>query len=222
MHTPIVIEITISCHYGKTPPCSQSLIMAGVNRIVVGFRDPNPRVDGGGIKQLKKSGLDVQIIRQSGGSKDEEEVARECANLVEHFVKRISGDRKYPDEMMNGKKRRALRGIAGRQKTEGTIRKVEWPVSSEDKKDSKFAEEVSISHRYLETVDGALWDHEIVLLRFSIMQKKKGAKILGERIADVLDAHVVQVMGHTVLLYRPGFPPIIDLDELTKTVDGGK
>ena len=44
-------------------------------------------------------------------------------------------------------------------------------------------------------------------------EKKKGAKILGERIADEVNAHVAQVIGHTALLYRPGFPPVLDLDE---------
>jgi len=37
------------CHQGRTPPCSQALIQAGVTRVVVGVRDPNPRVDGGGL-----------------------------------------------------------------------------------------------------------------------------------------------------------------------------
>ena len=37
------------CHFGQTPPCALSLVAAGVDRVVVGHRDPNPRVDGGGI-----------------------------------------------------------------------------------------------------------------------------------------------------------------------------
>ena len=36
--------------------------MAGVSRVVVGCRDPNPRVDGGGIKQLQDSGLYVSLL----------------------------------------------------------------------------------------------------------------------------------------------------------------
>ena len=69
--------------------------------------------------------------------------------------------------------------------------------------------------RFLERVDNVLWDHEIVLLRLNnVVHKKKGAKLLGSRIAEELNAHVAQVIGHTALLYRPGFVPVLDLDEL--------
>ncbi|KAL7528252.1 hypothetical protein ACHAXR_004818, partial [Thalassiosira sp. AJA248-18] len=47
------------CHVGQTPPCALSLVAAGINRVVVGYRDPNPRVDGGGIKLLQDAGIDV-------------------------------------------------------------------------------------------------------------------------------------------------------------------
>ncbi|MDA8961984.1 bifunctional diaminohydroxyphosphoribosylaminopyrimidine deaminase/5-amino-6-(5-phosphoribosylamino)uracil reductase RibD [Congregibacter sp.] len=46
-------------HHGRTPPCSQALIKAGVARVVVGIRDPNPKVDGGGLKDLIAAGIDV-------------------------------------------------------------------------------------------------------------------------------------------------------------------
>jgi diaminohydroxyphosphoribosylaminopyrimidine deaminase/5-amino-6-(5-phosphoribosylamino)uracil reductase len=49
------------CHLGKTPPCSQALIDAGVARVVVAHRDPFPQVDGGGIRQLQQAGIDVTV-----------------------------------------------------------------------------------------------------------------------------------------------------------------
>jgi RNA-binding protein YhbY len=74
----------------------------------------------------------------------------------------------------------------------------------------------------LEAVDGSLWDHELVLLRLNnAVRKKSGAKILSGRVAEVLDAHVAQVIGHTALLYRPAIPPILDLDELARRMDAG-
>ena len=215
------------CHVGQTPPCALSLVAAGINRVVVGYRDPNPRVDGGGIKVLQDANVEVHILDESSSFSDQQKAAKVCSNLVKSFVNRIS-PREEPvqslDEMINGKMRRALRSIAGRQKSDGTIKEVDWPrdfsVTLEDKKSVEFAESVPISHRFLERVDEFLWDQEIVLLRLNnVVQKKKGAKIVGGRIAEELNAHLAQVIGHTALLYRPGFPPVLDLEELIKEVD---
>jgi diaminohydroxyphosphoribosylaminopyrimidine deaminase / 5-amino-6-(5-phosphoribosylamino)uracil reductase len=46
-------------HRGETPPCAGALIDAGIARVVIGVRDPDPRVDGGGISMLKAAGIEV-------------------------------------------------------------------------------------------------------------------------------------------------------------------
>lgn len=48
-------------HYGKTPPCTDALIKAGVARVVAAIEDPNPKVSGKGFLKLKKAGIDVTI-----------------------------------------------------------------------------------------------------------------------------------------------------------------
>ncbi len=48
------------CHHGRTGPCTLALIQAGVARVVVGVRDPNPRVDGGGLAILRAQGIAVE------------------------------------------------------------------------------------------------------------------------------------------------------------------
>ena len=48
------------CHHGRTPPCTDALIQAGVRRVVVGVRDPNPRVDGGGLAILQAHGIEIR------------------------------------------------------------------------------------------------------------------------------------------------------------------
>jgi diaminohydroxyphosphoribosylaminopyrimidine deaminase / 5-amino-6-(5-phosphoribosylamino)uracil reductase len=48
------------CHHGRTPPCTDALIRAGVTRVVVGVQDPNPRVDGGGIAILRAHEIEVR------------------------------------------------------------------------------------------------------------------------------------------------------------------
>lgn len=47
------------CHWGKTPPCSDALIAAGVARVVVPIEDPDPRVRGGGVARLRAAGVAV-------------------------------------------------------------------------------------------------------------------------------------------------------------------
>ncbi|MBC8520208.1 MAG: bifunctional diaminohydroxyphosphoribosylaminopyrimidine deaminase/5-amino-6-(5-phosphoribosylamino)uracil reductase RibD [Gammaproteobacteria bacterium] len=47
-------------HFGKTPPCSDALIEAGVSRVVVALEDSNPEVSGGGIRRMQDAGIAVQ------------------------------------------------------------------------------------------------------------------------------------------------------------------
>jgi diaminohydroxyphosphoribosylaminopyrimidine deaminase/5-amino-6-(5-phosphoribosylamino)uracil reductase len=47
------------CHHGKTPPCSEALIKAGVSRVVAAMEDPNPQVAGQGLQQLQHAGIEV-------------------------------------------------------------------------------------------------------------------------------------------------------------------
>ncbi len=46
-------------HTGETPPCSEALIGAGIARVVVALEDPDPRVDGRGLEQLRAAGVEV-------------------------------------------------------------------------------------------------------------------------------------------------------------------
>lgn len=46
-------------HHGKTPPCADALIAAGISRVVIAMQDPNPQVAGSGIERLRESGIEV-------------------------------------------------------------------------------------------------------------------------------------------------------------------
>lgn len=48
-------------HTGRTPPCTQAILQAGIRRVVVGTADPNPRVIGGGIDSLRDNGVQVVV-----------------------------------------------------------------------------------------------------------------------------------------------------------------
>lgn len=48
-------------HHGQTPPCADALVAAGVRRVVIGCRDPHPRVNGAGIARLEAAGIEVTV-----------------------------------------------------------------------------------------------------------------------------------------------------------------
>lgn len=66
-------------HYGRTPPCSEGLIAAGVAKVVVGVVDADPRVSGGGIERLRSAGIETIV--------GVEEAA--CRQLNEAFFHRV-------------------------------------------------------------------------------------------------------------------------------------
>jgi len=67
-------------HYATTPPCTKSLIEAGIARVVAGVCDPNPAVNGRGYTQLREAGVEVVT----------DFMWQECARHDEHFLKHIS------------------------------------------------------------------------------------------------------------------------------------
>jgi diaminohydroxyphosphoribosylaminopyrimidine deaminase/5-amino-6-(5-phosphoribosylamino)uracil reductase len=70
-------------HYGQTPPCAQALIEAGVARVVVAVRDPDPRVDGAGAAMLRAAGIEVT----------EGVLAEEARQVLQGFLTRVTQNR---------------------------------------------------------------------------------------------------------------------------------
>lgn len=73
------------CHQGKQPPCADAVIEAGITHVVVGSRDPNPLVAGGGIARLRGAGVQVT----------EDVLRAECDELNPIFFHYIQTNRPY-------------------------------------------------------------------------------------------------------------------------------
>ena len=73
------------CHHGRTPPCSQALVRAGVTRVVAAMPDPNPQIASQGIVELEQAGLRVEIGLMQA----------EAERLNPGFIARMTRDRPY-------------------------------------------------------------------------------------------------------------------------------
>ena len=67
-------------HKGKTPPCADALVSAGIARAVIAVEDPDPRVSGSGIERLRKAGIEVKVGM----------CRRDAERLNAGFIKRVT------------------------------------------------------------------------------------------------------------------------------------
>ncbi len=58
----LYVTLEPCAHYGRTPPCVDAIVAAGIARVVVGAPDPNPKTDGQGFARLRQSGMDVELL----------------------------------------------------------------------------------------------------------------------------------------------------------------
>ena len=72
-------------HEGRTPPCVDAVLAAGVRRVVIGCRDPNPHVVGGGVERLREAGVEVVV-----GT-----LEKEAKALIRPWVKFITDGASY-------------------------------------------------------------------------------------------------------------------------------
>lgn len=68
-------------HHGRTPPCADALITAGIRRVVVAMQDPNPCVAGNGLQRLSQAGIDVRLL--------DGPLSAQAEQLNRGFVKRM-------------------------------------------------------------------------------------------------------------------------------------
>lgn len=76
----LYVTLEPCCHYGRTPPCVETIVDRGIKKVVIGMIDPNPKVAGKGIAKLKAAG----ILTASGVLEEE------CRKLNEVYVHYIT------------------------------------------------------------------------------------------------------------------------------------
>lgn len=81
------VSLEPCCHHGKTPPCVPEVVRAGVARVVVGLIDPDPRVSGRGLQELRQAGVVVELA--------DEDSQEQCAEVNRAFICRLTRGRPY-------------------------------------------------------------------------------------------------------------------------------
>ena len=74
------------CHWGRTPPCTEALIRAGIAHVYVADGDPNPNVAGKGVQQLQDAGINVHVGVHRQKASDLNEVHRKYIQTGRPFV----------------------------------------------------------------------------------------------------------------------------------------
>ncbi|MDI6827549.1 MAG: bifunctional diaminohydroxyphosphoribosylaminopyrimidine deaminase/5-amino-6-(5-phosphoribosylamino)uracil reductase RibD [Armatimonadota bacterium] len=76
----LYVSLEPCCHQGRTPPCTDAIIEAGIRRVFAAMVDPNPQVAGKGIETLKSAGIEVEVgLLES-----------EASDINRGYVKRIT------------------------------------------------------------------------------------------------------------------------------------
>lgn len=83
-------------HHGRTPPCSSAVIEAGIGRAVIAAIDPDPRVSGRGVEQMKAAGIAVEVGLCS----------ENAIRLNEAYLKYVTSGRPFVHAIINGKESR--------------------------------------------------------------------------------------------------------------------
>ncbi len=76
----VYVTLEPCCHTGRTPPCTQALIKAGIKKIYIATLDPNPLVAGKGMQELKNNGIDI-----TAGLNEDEAIA--LNEIFFHYIK---------------------------------------------------------------------------------------------------------------------------------------
>jgi len=81
----LIVSLEPCNHFGRTPPCTEAIINAGIKKVIVGMVDPNPKCAGSGIKRLRDAGIEVEYGLLSD----------EVAKQNEVFIKYITTGRPF-------------------------------------------------------------------------------------------------------------------------------
>ena len=165
-------------HHGRTPPCADALITAGVARVVIAMQDPNPQVAGQGIKRLREAGIAVECGLMEASAR----------TLNAGFVSRMS--RGLP--LVRCK---IAMSLDGRTALKNGVS--QWITGAEARRDGHHWRARSCA--VLTGIDTILADDAQLTVREVVTTRQPLRVVLDSKLRMPLDARILQ--GGNVLIY---------------------
>ncbi|MGR8980751.1 MAG: bifunctional diaminohydroxyphosphoribosylaminopyrimidine deaminase/5-amino-6-(5-phosphoribosylamino)uracil reductase RibD [Gammaproteobacteria bacterium] len=174
----VYVTLEPCSHHGKTPPCAEALIQAGVGRVVAAMPDPNPLVAGDGLKRLKAAGIAVNC----GVLKEEAE------SLNRGFIQRMTANRPF----VRSKLAMSLDG-----RTAVASGESKWITSAEARNDvHKLRAE---SSAILTGINTVLADDPALTARVADAVVQPIRVVLDSRLRTPVNAQMAKLSGRSVI-----------------------
>ena len=168
-------------HFGKTPPCSNALIEAGIKRVVIAMVDPNPLVAGNGVKRLQENSIEVKTGVLEAESKA----------INPGFIQRMVNNR----PIVRCKMAMSMDGRTAMANGES-----KWITSADAREDvQRLRAESSVILTGIGTILADDPSMNVRTQRFSEMNRQPDRFILDTQLRIPLDAKILSLSGKTVI-----------------------
>ncbi len=188
-------------HYGRTPPCANALIEAGIARVNIALQDPNPKVVGNGIRLLKAAGIEVDVLDPS------DEVAVAAYELNIGFMSRMTRGRPW----VRMKVAASLDGLTALPNG-----KSQWITSDEARKDGHAYR--SRASAVLTGIGTLLADDPLLDVRLVPTSRQPTMVIVDSKLETPASAKAFSVPDRAVLIYTASSSEKIELKGLATVV----
>lgn len=172
----VYVTLEPCSHSGKTPPCTDALIKARPDRVVIGMQDPNPMVSGRGVKRLQKAGIAVtQGVLES-----------QAQSLNPGFIKRMLSQRPYVRVKMAA-------SLDGRTALANGVS--QWITGTDARKDVQFLR--AQSSAILSTAETVIADNATLNVRLNAEELNQNVEVR-QPVRVILDRSL-KLTGREVL-----------------------
>jgi diaminohydroxyphosphoribosylaminopyrimidine deaminase / 5-amino-6-(5-phosphoribosylamino)uracil reductase len=175
----VYVTLEPCSHFGKTPPCCDALIKAGVQRLVAGMPDPNPLVAGKGINRLQSAGIEVTC-----GVLEQEAVA-----LNPGYIKRMTRSR----PLVTSKLAMSLDGRTAMASGES-----KWITSSAARQDVQRLR--AASSAVLTGINTVLADNPSLNVRLDVDVEQPLRVVLDSTLKMPVNSRMAALPGHNLIM----------------------